>query len=74
MLELETIHIHSKNNESSSIELGYDFYVAKLNRDKVLVVEKYYICWHAYQGAFLISQYQEGSSDKATNIHPTNNI
>lgn len=62
------IHIHSNNNESSSIELGYDFYVAKLDRNKAVIVDKYYICWHAYQGSFLISQYQEDSSDKSTNI------
>lgn len=62
------IHVNSKNNVSSSIELGYDFYVAKLDRNKAVIVDKYYICWHAYQGSFLISQYQEGSSDKSTNI------
>lgn len=62
------IHIHSKNNVSDSIELGYDFYVGKLNRDKEIYVDKYFICWHAYQGVFLISRYNEGSDDKEANI------
>ena len=62
------IHVHSNNNVSNSTELGFDFYVAKLNKDKEVIVEKYYICWLSYHGSFSISQYQEGSSDKSTNI------
>lgn len=62
------IHIHSRNNISDRIEVGFDFYVAKLNRDGNTIVDRYYMCWHAYQGAFLISRYLEGSDSKDTNI------
>lgn len=62
------VHIHSKNNVNDTIEVGFDFYVAKLNRDGNTIVDRYYLCWHSYQGCFLITRYIEDSDDKNNNI------
>lgn len=61
------IHKDSLNNVSSDIELGYDFYVAKLNRDQEVFVDKYFICWHAYQGCFIITRYSTPTSNDKEN-------
>lgn len=62
------IHINSKNNIESDNEIGFDFYVGKLNRNHQTYVDKYYMCWHAYQGVFLITRYLEDSADKESNV------
>ena len=62
------IHEHSLNNIlNSDSEISYDFYIAKLNREQMVIIDKYNICWHSYQGSYIITQYMENSNDKTSN-------